>query len=344
LLNAEIKVHSNNAVQIGVLTLTPPSNTGFEVTVSNKAVIKHQSPPPLYTDPVEFQFSLATDITPGPFFTEMRSVMALTGLSDRGASIGRSNNQMNRVFSREYFSSNPGLGIQASSDANLKTNIRELSSITERVAKLRPVMYDFTRSGSGEDVSKDETYKNRVGFIAQEVLELFPDLVTKYRLGEDEKAEELLALDYAGLIPYLTKTIQELLRVNQKQSELNEKLQQQITDIQTGVFMATFDVDVPNLQKMGALSHKETSILHQNVPNPFSNATTITYQLGNDVKNAKICIYNLTGKQLQCHELPATKGENSIEIRASSLQSGMYLYSLIVDGRLIDTKRMVLTE
>jgi hypothetical protein len=205
-------------------------------------------------------------------------------------------------------------------------------------------MYDFVRDGSGQDVSENQAYKNRVGFIAQEVQELFPNLVVAYKLGDEKDAEEILSLDYAGLIPYLTQTIQELLKTNQKQSEAIEKLQQEITNIQTGVFSATFDVDVPNPQKKGLTNLEENSVLFQNVPNPFNSVTAINYRLGDNVKSAKICIYNLTGKQLQCYNLPATSGENTIEIRASLLQSGLYLYSLIVDGRLIDTKRMILTE
>jgi len=33
-----------------------------------------------------------------------------------------------------------------------------------------------------------------------------------------------------------------------------------------------------------------------------------------------------------------------VEIKGSDLQAGMYLYSLIVDGREVDTKRMILTK
>ena len=37
-------------------------------------------------------------------------------------------------------------------------------------------------------------------------------------------------------------------------------------------------------------------------------------------------------------------GEGSITISANELYAGTYLYSLIVDGRLIDTKQMIITE
>ena len=35
---------------------------------------------------------------------------------------------------------------------------------------------------------------------------------------------------------------------------------------------------------------------------------------------------------------------NNITINARQLQAGMYMYSLLVDGREIDTKRMILTD
>ncbi|MCL2683256.1 MAG: tail fiber domain-containing protein [Bacteroidales bacterium] len=322
---AQIEVLSNGTVHAGNTStaLFDPTNTRFEVNVP-KAVIKNGSR--------GFQFFQSTDVVPEISFA--RVVMSLTGLSNQGASIGRPDNQMNRIYSVEYYLNGANLGTLVGSDANLKTNIRELPSMAERISKLRPVMYDFVRNGSGEDVSKDPTYQNRVGFIAQEVREIFPDLVATTILGEDKDVEELLSLDYAGLIPYLTKTIQEL-------NEKVEKLLQQIN------FASIFDIDASShasQQTQQVANHKETNILYQNTPNLFNSATTITYQLAENATNAKICIYNLTGKQLQCYNLPTIKGKNAIEVRALSLQSGMYLYSLIVDGMLIDTKRMILTD
>jgi hypothetical protein len=292
------------------------------------------------------QFIPSMEFIQGSPFNIIVPSMALTKLPNTTATIGTSTIPINRVYSESVLTSSGNVGVLNASDAKLKINFRELSSTTERVLKLRPLMYDFVRSGNGEDVSKKPAYQNRVGFIAQEVKELFPDLVTTYKLGEEEDSEELHALDYAGLIPYLTKTIQEQSEIIQRLNEKVEKQQQQITDIQTGVFAATFDIDMPNNapQPKGVAGIEESNVLYQNVPNPFNSITTINYRLDNNVKNAKICIYNLTGKQLQCYNLPATAGENAIEVRASSLQSGMYLYSLIVDGKLIDTKRMILTE
>jgi hypothetical protein len=37
-------------------------------------------------------------------------------------------------------------------------------------------------------------------------------------------------------------------------------------------------------------------------------------------------------------------GQGEIILKGSELQPGMYLYVLIVDGNIIDTKRMILTD
>jgi hypothetical protein len=38
------------------------------------------------------------------------------------------------------------------------------------------------------------------------------------------------------------------------------------------------------------------------------------------------------------------KGKGSIIINGAELNPGMYLYTLIADGKEVDTKRMILTE
>jgi hypothetical protein len=348
LLNAQVEVTSNGTVNIGN-TAEPLFDiyTRFQINMDaqEKAIMKSvgvddQTGKQSVTG---FQFFPEMFvITGGPSsYTGKEGIMTLTGLDNKRANIGSFSNNIFRIYSHELYLNGVNLGPIILSDVTFKTNIRELPSISERLQKLRPVVYDFAKDGSGDDVSKYSAYKNRVGFIAQEIKDIFPDLVTI-----DEKG--LHRLDYAGLIPYLTKTIQEQNETIQIQNDKIENLQQQINDIQNGVYTADFVIDGEEMQPSKApktaQQNEIDNILYQNAPNPFNISTTIKYQLSDNATNAKICIYNLTGKQLQCYNLQATKGENSIEVRASSLQSGMYLYSLIVDDKLVSTKRMVLTE
>jgi len=85
------------------------------------------------------------------------------------------------------------------------------------------------------------------------------------------------------------------------------------------------------------------SPLMQNHPNPFNVNTTIEFFLANDVNDAKIYIYNMNGTQLKSIELHQ-KGDGSITLNGGELQAEMYMYSLVTDGQLIDTKQMLLTE
>jgi len=51
----------------------------------------------------------------------------------------------------------------------------------------------------------------------------------------------------------------------------------------------------------------------------------------------------MTGLQLKEYQI-SNKGDGSIQINGSELKPGMYLYSLIIDKKEIDTKRMILTK
>ncbi len=342
---AQIEINSDRSVLIGDHYSLVDINAG-KTTIRNDQGLNLG---------FEFYRTVVIEETePGGPTPQPTQVMVFKGLTGGGLTqIGKADDMIWRMYARHYYTDGYNPGIISISDSTLKANVRELSNISERVSKLRPVMYDFVKNGSGVDVSKDPAAKNRVGFIAQEVKEIFPELVV---VG----ADQLHRMDYTGLIPYLTKTVQEqnmmLQQQNEKIEEIlvqNKKMEQQILELQNSMDVSSFDVtespmNAQGLQKSANATantiHKQENRLYQNTPNPFTNSTTIAYQLAGNVTNAKICIYNLTGKQLQCYELSTNNGENAIEVRASSLQAGMYLYSLLVDGKLIDTKRMVLTE
>ena len=86
-----------------------------------------------------------------------------------------------------------------------------------------------------------------------------------------------------------------------------------------------------------------TPSLGQNVPNPFNVSTRIDIYLPNTVTSAKLYIYNMQGSQVKSFNINE-RGNTSITIEGNSLEAGMYLYTLIADGREVDTKKMILTK
>ena len=87
----------------------------------------------------------------------------------------------------------------------------------------------------------------------------------------------------------------------------------------------------------------ERGVLTQNTPNPFTHQTEIKFYISDNVNTASLNIYDLQGKQLM--QIPITqRGESSHVISGHHFSAGMYLYALIVDGTVVDTKRMILTK
>ena len=90
----------------------------------------------------------------------------------------------------------------SSSDRRLKTNIRPLENALAKVMKLNGVNFRW----------KDETNHrpgNNVGFIAQEVLEVLPEVVSGG--GKDENGNEVYySVEYGSVVPVLVEAIKEL--------------------------------------------------------------------------------------------------------------------------------------
>jgi hypothetical protein len=94
--------------------------------------------------------------------------------------------------------------------------------------------------------------------------------------------------------------------------------------------------------KNGITGNSHATLL-QNNPNPFNSETEIKMTLPENIGQAAVMVYSLEGKQLK--NIPVySRGEVSVKISGNELNAGMYLYALIADGKVVDTKRMILTQ
>lgn len=83
--------------------------------------------------------------------------------------------------------------------------------------------------------------------------------------------------------------------------------------------------------------------MSQNIPNPFSERTDIAITLPESVRKAVLYIYDMTGKQLEQHEV-AGRGETTMTIYADRMDNGMYIYALVADGRVVTSKKMIVAK
>ena len=88
------------------------------------------------------------------------------------------------------------------------------------------------------------------------------------------------------------------------------------------------------------LSNTKAIILDQNVPNPFAEQTTISYFIPDEVSDAQIFFYDNNGTVLKMVDINE-KGSGELNVFAADLSSGIYTYTLIADGKVIETKKMV---
>lgn len=86
-----------------------------------------------------------------------------------------------------------------------------------------------------------------------------------------------------------------------------------------------------------------SEILSQNSPNPFTNETTISYSIPASVTNASIEVYDMVGRKVATYSI-SNESESSLKITSSELSAGMYIYSIIGDGKVMESKRMIMTN
>lgn len=211
------------------------------------------------------------------------------------------------------------------SDASIKNNITPEISALEKILMLSPMTYSFNKV---EGMNLPQSVQH--GFISQEMAEVFPELtkdITKPVIDENGKITSAIsfkAINYIGLISVLTAAIQ----------ELNTELTQVRNDLDE--YKANDAVRGQIIQNTPVINGYS---VEQNVPNPFSDRTSIRFQLAPGVESATLSIFNLNGAFVRDYQLNGNTGE--IEILASEIGKGMYIYSLNQNGQEIISKRMI---
>jgi hypothetical protein len=79
-------------------------------------------------------------------------------------------------------------------------------------------------------------------------------------------------------------------------------------------------------------------------PNPAGNSTTIDYSLPAGAGSAVCQVYSLSGNSITSVALPAAPGKSQVQLNTSQLAAGMYIYALVVDGKVLDTKKLVIAR
>ena len=94
----------------------------------------------------------------------------------------------------------------------------------------------------------------------------------------------------------------------------------------------------------GVIEEEKKAVqLFQNRPNPFDEATYISYMVNEAIafQKAAIVIRDMSGKEIQRLPAPLNEGLNEILYEHGYNVVGTFVYSLEVDGKVLDSRRMV---
>lgn len=233
------------------------------------------------------------------------------------------------------------------SDSTLKENITKIESPLSKLIKLNGYEYNYKSDSKKEAsgyIEGEQKKERRLGLLAQEVEQVFPGIVKTM-------PDSTKAISYTDLTAVLIESI--------KEQQVQIETLQKIVDSQAKEIIKlknTIDNCCAynnNSKLKSATISDETTLtneslfenakLFDNVPNPFSLNTEIKFEIPNKSVSARLIIHDMQGVEIKSYTI-SQRGLGSIIINGFDLKAGMYFYTLLIDNKIIDTKRMILTK
>lgn len=162
------------------------------------------------------------------------------------------------------------------------------------------------------------------GLAADQLKEVYPELVY-----EDENGN--VSINYIEMIPLLVQA--------------NNELRARITALEGSSVKPLSKASSGTREAATAIRAEETVMLSlgQNNPNPFSEQTSIEVSVPESVTSAALLVFDVQGKLVKKLDI-TDRGTSRITVMGQGLSEGMYLYSLVADGKVVRTRKMILSK
>ena len=272
-----------------------------------------------------------------------------------------------------YFSGNVFCsGLYSGSDEKLKKNITRVDNAMDIINKLQPKFYEYRDDGNYAKMKLPAG--KHYGFVAQDLEKVLPGLVkqTQFNTAKAGGGEELpvasrpdpkggtaqptptellkavtgemidfKAVNYTEFIPILVKAMQEQDQVIIEKDKKIEAMQTEIDKIKEILvakgLMTSKDI------KGNVDDRVINTRLDQNVPNPADGTATVRFFLPATINKASLLVTTSNGAVVKTFSI-AKNGEGTISIPSAELPAGAYNYSLLIDGKVSATRKMIITR
>ena len=216
------------------------------------------------------------------------------------------------------------------------STINEEENASDKLSSLDLVTYNnipssMTRQSSQEEADTLEGTPEPMGTLelqsltkqhyaldAEQLEDIYPDLVY-------ENVDGSKSINYMELIPVLVQAI----------NELSAKVEA----------LEGYRASKQNSKKATSINTADGQVLSlgQNNPNPFSETTSIEVCVPDEITTATLFVYDMSGAQVEKIDINE-RGTTRVSFSGTGLKEGMYLYSLVADGRVVGTKKMILAK
>ena len=211
-------------------------------------------------------------------------------------------------------------------DSRLNKDMEKIiSGCLDKLMQINVYKYNLKQfnldSGEGTSIgyfNNESELLNKIhyGLSGQEIKDIYPSLVSQSQDG-------YYSVNYNEMIPILVQSIQELKKeLDDTRDELNS---------------------LKSTSNVATRPTAQVSLLQQNTPNPFREECTIKCYIPQYANSAFLRLYDLNGHQIQSISI-TERGNVEVVIEGAGIAEGTYLYSLYLDGELIDTKRLIHLE
>ncbi len=172
---------------------------------------------------------------------------------------------------------------------------------------------------------KKSITKTQYAVNATDMQKVFPNLV--------KQQEGSTAINYQGLIPVLMEAIKEM---KEQHNATIQELKEEIAALKNS--------ESNQGSQSGSTFTASGFKLAQNIPNPFEASTIISYSIPEGYQNgASIQIFDGNGLLIRSFT-NLQSGDGAVQINNLLLPAGIYHYSLIVNSKVMASKKMVIKK
>ena len=159
----------------------------------------------------------------------------------------------------------------------------------------------------------EEASRKRIGFLAQDVEKVLPELV---KTDEDG----VKSIDYIGFIPLLVESINEMrLTIQEQQNEI--EMLQSLLSVETKSTLRSTSTGNPDMVEGAKLYNRAGASVSYTLPSTFSNAY--------------LQVFDISGRVVK--KITLTIANDIVDINPSDIGYGTFVYALYVDGQKADT-------